>query len=238
MGNGIEPLSHLMFADDTLLLGKASIEEAHTIQRILSLYEQWSGQRVSVQKSTIIFNPNMDSHTRDTITGILGMLEVPRMATIWVFQPILVPLRKSKEEGGLGFRKAQDFNNALLSELGTKPSYTWRSLLLVRDLINKGTKWQLGNGKNINIWKQRWVNHTQSNMLITPCEDDFKDFMVSDLIDEDIGVWKVDLVKSLFFPIDSEDILQIPLTHLDREDIPYWSSNAKGVFTIKGAYHV
>ncbi|GAA0168631.1 hypothetical protein LIER_23304 [Lithospermum erythrorhizon] len=136
--------------------------------------------------------------------------------------------------------KARYFPNGsfLTAELGTKPSYTWLSLLSIRDLINKRTKWELGNGKSINIWKQRWVNHTHSNMLITPCDTNFKDLMVSDLIDEVIGVWKVDLARSLLFSIDSEAILQIPLLHLDRENIHYRSSNPRRVFTVKGAYHV
>ncbi|GAA0161361.1 hypothetical protein LIER_17693 [Lithospermum erythrorhizon] len=267
MGNVLQPLSHIMFAYDTLLLGKASIEEAQTIKRIMCLYEQWSRQSVNVQKSTNIFSPNVELWSIPTYT--MQFLKLPTqvykeidtlLSNYWwgsdtknkkIHWISWTTLCKSKEEGGLGFRKAQDFNNALLckqawrlltdpnstlaltykaryfpngsfltAELGTKPSYTWCSLLSIRDLINKGTKWELGNGKNINIWKQRWVNHTQSNMLITPCDADFKDFMVSNLIDEDIGVWKVDLVRSLFFPIVSEAILQISLSHLDRVDIP------------------
>ncbi|GAA0153625.1 hypothetical protein LIER_11819 [Lithospermum erythrorhizon] len=66
-----------MFADDIFLLGKASTQKAHTIKRILNLYEEWSGQLVSVQKSSTLFSPNVAEHTRRAILGILGMLEVP-----------------------------------------------------------------------------------------------------------------------------------------------------------------
>ncbi|GAA0154189.1 hypothetical protein LIER_12245 [Lithospermum erythrorhizon] len=48
--------------------------------------------------------------------------------------------------------------------LGPKPSYTWRSLLSVRDLICNGIKRELGNGANINVWE----HNTQTGKLITP----------------------------------------------------------------------
>ncbi|GAA0152654.1 hypothetical protein LIER_11080 [Lithospermum erythrorhizon] len=59
LGLNIEPMTHLIFADDTLLLGKATIEEAASFKHILATYESWSGQLVSAQKSTILFSPNV-----------------------------------------------------------------------------------------------------------------------------------------------------------------------------------
>ncbi|GAA0142336.1 hypothetical protein LIER_03259 [Lithospermum erythrorhizon] len=46
MGPTLEPLSHLLFADDTLLLGDATVEEASSFKEILKQYEEWYGQKV------------------------------------------------------------------------------------------------------------------------------------------------------------------------------------------------
>ncbi|GAA0146661.1 hypothetical protein LIER_06561 [Lithospermum erythrorhizon] len=203
MGTGLEALSHLIFGDDTLLLGKASVEEAGAFKDILNRFKEWSGQLVSVQKSTVMFSPNVDAQTRSNISQILGKPEatshgkylgIPtsigdfKKKIYWISWDTLC---KSKDDGGLGFKKTQDFNNALLykqtwkllkepkshlfrvykaryfsngdfllAELGQKSSFTWRSLLYVRDLVNRETMWQLGNVKSINVWTQRWVAHT------------------------------------------------------------------------------
>ncbi|GAA0160395.1 hypothetical protein LIER_43520 [Lithospermum erythrorhizon] len=42
----MSPMTHLMFADDTLLLGQATIKEAMSFKRVLSIYENWSGQLI------------------------------------------------------------------------------------------------------------------------------------------------------------------------------------------------
>ncbi|GAA0166159.1 hypothetical protein LIER_40130 [Lithospermum erythrorhizon] len=44
---------------------------------ILAQYEEWSGQKVTVHKSSVVFSPNVQQNVRDNITNILGMPEVP-----------------------------------------------------------------------------------------------------------------------------------------------------------------
>ena len=36
-------------------------------------------------------------------------------------------------------------------EIGSNPSYVWRSLLTARDLIKEGSKWQVGDGRYIKV---------------------------------------------------------------------------------------
>lgn len=55
--NGFQ-ISHLMFADDIILFGEASSENALAVKNILSLFCDLSGQSVSKEKSKILFSPN------------------------------------------------------------------------------------------------------------------------------------------------------------------------------------
>ena len=62
--------------------------------------------------------------------------------------------------------------------------------------------------------------------------------MVSALIDEDTRRWKVDTLKSLFFPFEVETIFSIPLSFSLSEDKIIWVGNIRGEFSVKSAYHV
>ncbi|GAA0172858.1 hypothetical protein LIER_26595 [Lithospermum erythrorhizon] len=117
----------------------------------------------------------------------------------------------------------------------------WKPRLLftaVRDLISKGINWKLASGNNIRVWGNRWVQHTNSKTVITPENEDYLDLRVANLLDSEIGTWKVDLVRSLFYAIENEAILQMSLAHLDGIDIPTWDCNQQGRFTIQSAYHL
>ena len=46
-------ITHSFFANDTLLFGKANVQEAKVIKRTLDLYLEVLGQRVNVQKSKV-----------------------------------------------------------------------------------------------------------------------------------------------------------------------------------------
>uniref|UniRef100_A0A803NTT8 Reverse transcriptase domain-containing protein n=1 Tax=Cannabis sativa TaxID=3483 RepID=A0A803NTT8_CANSA len=51
-------VSHLMFADDTILFTRANVREASEIMKCLSTYEAWSGQTCSKTKSSVLFSQN------------------------------------------------------------------------------------------------------------------------------------------------------------------------------------
>ena len=45
----------------------------------------------------------------------------------------------------------------LEAELGSNPSYVWRSQLQAQDIILKGSKWKAGSGTSIDIAKHQWL---------------------------------------------------------------------------------
>ncbi|GAA0146507.1 hypothetical protein LIER_06441 [Lithospermum erythrorhizon] len=65
-------LSHLFFADDSLLFARASIEKCCVIKEVLHRYEQGSRQRVNFAKSAISFSPNVSLEARQQIYAMLG----------------------------------------------------------------------------------------------------------------------------------------------------------------------
>ena len=54
---GAPAVSHLFFADDTLMLIKASASHAECLQQILSLYQDVSGQMVNKEKNIHYVQP-------------------------------------------------------------------------------------------------------------------------------------------------------------------------------------
>ena len=66
-------VNHLLFAYDSLLLFKASVEGAEKVSNLLDLYCRASGQKVSNVKSSIFFSQGCPQVVRD---GVKGKLQV------------------------------------------------------------------------------------------------------------------------------------------------------------------
>ena len=51
-------ISHLLFADDSLLFCQALKKETQEVLEILKLYAEASGQCINMEKSSVYFNSN------------------------------------------------------------------------------------------------------------------------------------------------------------------------------------
>lgn len=84
--------------------------------------------------------------------------------------------------------------------LGSRPSYGWRSILHGRELLLKGLRKEVGNGKSLRFWTDPWCdfggrfNPWMKNPLIN------LDMMVSELIDQESGDWNKSVLDDNFFP--------------------------------------
>ena len=69
-------LTHLFFADDSLLFCKASIQECNHIQDILLEYETASSQKLNRDKTTLFFNKVTFPNTQESIINLLGVPKI------------------------------------------------------------------------------------------------------------------------------------------------------------------
>ncbi|KAA3463577.1 LINE-1 reverse transcriptase isogeny [Gossypium australe] len=73
------PISHLFFADDLVIFCKAQIDQASSLERILSLFCGISGHKISARKSQIFFSKNTEADTRNQISQLFGFQEVQNL---------------------------------------------------------------------------------------------------------------------------------------------------------------
>ncbi|GLU13484.1 hypothetical protein SLE2022_301180 [Rubroshorea leprosula] len=66
-------ISHLLFADDSLIFCRATMEEVCQLQTILQVYGDVSGQRVNFSKSAAIFSSNTPYEVRHHLCNKLGI---------------------------------------------------------------------------------------------------------------------------------------------------------------------
>ena len=65
-------ISHLFFADDSLIFCKATEKEGAKVLRILQVYESFSGQQLNRNKMALFFSRNTPTRTQDAIKSMFG----------------------------------------------------------------------------------------------------------------------------------------------------------------------
>ncbi|GAA0176202.1 hypothetical protein LIER_29239 [Lithospermum erythrorhizon] len=87
----------------------------------------------------------------------------------------------------------------LHAKVETNPSFGWRSLLEGRKILSKGMRWQVGNGKDIDIWKDPWIPRITNFGSRRGEVEGYS--RVSQLIDN--GTWQEEFIGELF---ENEDV--------------------------------
>ncbi|KAE8708583.1 hypothetical protein F3Y22_tig00110338pilonHSYRG00172 [Hibiscus syriacus] len=178
-------ITHLLYADDSLLFVKNSTAEVRKVKSILAQYEKASGQKVNYEKSSIFFSPNTPIVDRRTFLNDLGVVEatnpgnyigLPLAGAIddiksqarsyWWFGKqnsrgwAMVTWDKicqSKKFGGMGFRDLRLFNIALLG------NQIWRliqdehsSAFKAKEALKDGFFWRVGMNSKARIFEDNW----------------------------------------------------------------------------------
>lgn len=110
-------LSHLLFADDNILFGEVTVQEAYQLRSILNDYGRASGQRINLLKSDVTFSRNTSPQSQQDISRIL---EIKNSGSLSRYLGLPIEWSKSKKQA-LQFlkeriqNKLQRWRNKLLS---------------------------------------------------------------------------------------------------------------------------
>ena len=127
----------------------------------------------------------------------------------------------------------KDFLNALL---GSRPSFAWRSILFGRNLLVKGLRHMVGDGKSLSVWSSPWLVDgdrkripLMKNILID------LNLRVSDLLLDNSHHWNLSLLNDLFYPPDIEIILKIKPV-ISSPDFFIWNHTRSGEYAVRSGY--
>ena len=115
-------ISHLFFANDTLLFCRASRGDLEAILQLLQLYEQASGQKLNREKTMVFFSKGTTEERRRELKEFLGVNEI-REYEKYLALPDVVGRNKKESLNYIRERvwnKFQGWKERLLSKAGKK----------------------------------------------------------------------------------------------------------------------
>ena len=78
----------------------------------------------------------------------------------------------------------------------------------------------MGDGKTVGIYSHKWLSHPP-----IPLNEHAKDMHVYELLDEESRQWDRGIIETMFAQRTRQEILAIPLDHLNSPDTLIWTEN-------------
>uniref|UniRef100_A0A803PJH0 Reverse transcriptase domain-containing protein n=1 Tax=Cannabis sativa TaxID=3483 RepID=A0A803PJH0_CANSA len=221
-------LSHLFFSDDSLIFCTANRASCLALQEVFDVYSKASGQAINFAKSSILFSPNTLSDIRATLFNAFNLEDRP-----FICKYLGLPkcLSRSKYHsfaflkdrgievvmadcGGVQleilirfFEVLEIVVSFLQAKSGHNPSFSWRSILWGRELLNLGLLWKVGDGSDIRTIEDHWIPHNRfkffsDNLPPSP----FLSYFITAS-----GDWDVAKLANCFFAPLVDEILSVPV---------------------------
>jgi hypothetical protein len=144
-------ISHIFFADDSLLFCRATVEQWGRLQNILLLYEKASGQKLNNNKTSMFFSKNTTVVDKEAILEIVGVPATHCYDTYLGLPALVGKSRTTAFKGILDrvWKRLQDWKLQFLSQAGKEillkaviqaiPSYCLSIFLLPKSLCSNIT---------------------------------------------------------------------------------------------------
>ena len=114
-------------------------------------------------------------------------------------------------------------------------SYTWRSILYGKKLVEKGVLCGISDGATTRIIQDRWIPGVHP-CLVKPLVPLTEGQTVASLIES--RSWDEAAVRAVFDEDFANKVLQIPISRFGGDDFITWPHNRLGIYTVLSAYFI
>ncbi|XP_074278031.1 uncharacterized protein LOC141601635 [Silene latifolia] len=227
---GAPRISHLFFADDSILIARANMRECSTVAKIISTYERASGQKNNYSKSEVVFSKKGIIEELHMLMAKFwwGTTKGKRKIQGWRWDKLCRP----KARGGMGFRDLRVFNQALLAK------QVWRLMTNLESLAGRLIKarWRVGNGESIKVWEDHWLLGERGSRVPLPNVEADPSIRVAALIDVVTGLWRGEMLSLLLSEAEIDLVHEILLSkRMSADQLFRWPSRS-GEYTVKSGY--
>ncbi|XP_058765928.1 uncharacterized protein LOC131639449 [Vicia villosa] len=121
------------------------------------------------------------------------------------------------------FFKARYFPKTtfLDANLGYNPSFVWRSIWKVREVITFGCRWSIGDGSQIKVMNEPWIRG-KVEVVCMDCNNK----------------WNMGVIRDLFDCVGAEEIIFVPLVEDVIADRLVWTEEKDGQYSVRSGYRV
>ncbi|KAJ9132752.1 hypothetical protein P3X46_033589 [Hevea brasiliensis] len=164
--------SHLFFADDRFFFFKVLSVEASNVRNILTLYEHASGQAINFQKSCIFFKclwkrvAGWKGKFLSRVGKEIFLKSIAQAIPFYYMSVFYIPVSTCDELEHMmnsfytllgRILKAKYFSSDdfLHAQEGFNPSFVWKSLLHAQDVLKRGIRWRVGDGRS--HWSKKGI---------------------------------------------------------------------------------
>ncbi|KAK2635571.1 hypothetical protein Ddye_030363 [Dipteronia dyeriana] len=127
-------------------------------------------------------------------------------------------------------------NSVLQAECKSSCSFLWKSFIWRIELLEARSRWRLGNGASVSIYKDRWIPRPITFKVISPTV--LGESASVQMLKTVTGSWNLELVKETFMKEDVDLILSLPCSSSNVIDSFMWHYDKLGTFSMKSAYHI
>uniref|UniRef100_M4EYE7 Reverse transcriptase domain-containing protein n=1 Tax=Brassica campestris TaxID=3711 RepID=M4EYE7_BRACM len=114
-------------------------------------------------------------------------------------------------------------------------SHGWREILAGRDIIKKGMGWNVGSGRNIKVWSDKWLATDSQLCPIGPPTESDRELRVSDLMMANSTDWNVEEIRRRV-PVYEAHIRKLVPSEEFLEDEVIWLLEKSGNYSTKSGY--